>query len=54
MSNYSDWKCGALTDDEYRDMANWEARRDAYEEAKMYDEDSEDEETEEEEDNDEQ
>lgn len=50
MSSYSDWKCGALTDDEYRDMANWEARRDAYYEAQMYAEDISDDEEEEDDD----
>lgn len=32
MSAYSDWKCGAIDDDEYRTLSNWEARREA-----MYD-----------------
>lgn len=30
MSAYSDWKCGALTDDEYRSYCEWEDRRDKY------------------------
>lgn len=30
MSVYSDWKCGALTYDEYRQEAEYEARRDEY------------------------
>ncbi len=30
MSAYSDWKCGALTYDEYRQEAAYEARRDEY------------------------
>ena len=28
MSAYSDWKCGALSDDEYRDLARREERED--------------------------
>ena len=28
MSAYSDWKCGALSDDEYTFAANFEAARD--------------------------
>ena len=38
MSAYSDWKCGALSDDEYRDQCNWEAREDDYLYNKMLDE----------------
>lgn len=30
MSAYSDWKCGALTYDEYKSYCEWEARRDEY------------------------
>ena len=30
MSAYSDWRCGAMTDDEYLAASSWEARRDAY------------------------
>ena len=36
MSAYSDWKCGALSDDDYRWAADREARQDAYYEA-LYD-----------------
>lgn len=43
MSAYSDWKCGALSDDEYRDYCNWEARRDKYYEDMMFSETYEDE-----------
>ena len=50
MSAYSDWKCGALSDNEYKDYCNWEARRDKYLEAKMYEEDWPDEDEEEDED----
>ena len=28
MSAYSDWKCGALSDDEYRSATRWELRGD--------------------------
>lgn len=28
MSAYSDWKCGALSDDEYAFACAWEARMD--------------------------
>ena len=28
MSAWSDWRCGALSDDEFRDYAAYEARRD--------------------------
>ena len=38
MSSYSDWKCGALSDDEYRDECNHEARQDRFLEDKMYNE----------------
>lgn len=30
MSAYSDWKCGAISDDEYRMYCTKEARRDEY------------------------
>lgn len=36
MSAYSDWKCGAMSDDEYRDYCSWEARQDKYLEDKMF------------------
>jgi hypothetical protein len=36
MSAYSDWKCGALSDQEYTDYCNWEARMDKYLEDEMY------------------
>ena len=29
MSAYSDWRCGALSDEEYDNASNREARRDA-------------------------
>ena len=44
MSAYSDWKCGALSDDQYRDYCNWEARMDKYLEDKMYEDDYDDDE----------
>lgn len=31
MSAYSDWKAGALTEEERDDQMRWEARRDEYE-----------------------
>lgn len=34
MSAYSDWKCGAMTDEEFRSHAAWEARVD---EGRYYD-----------------
>jgi len=34
MSAYSDWKCGAMTDEEYQGHAAWEARVD---EGRYYD-----------------
>ena len=38
MSAYSDWKCGALTDEEYNSYCAWEEARDRYyEEREMYD-----------------
>ena len=44
MSAYSDWKCGALSEQEYNDYCNWEADRDRYfEEKELYEEESEDE-----------
>ena len=43
MSAYSDWKCGALSDQEYTDYCNWEARRDKYYEDKMFEESEEEE-----------
>ena len=44
MSAYSDWKCGALSDDEYAFCCAWEDARDkAYEDA-MYDRDYDEEE----------
>ena len=30
MSAWSDWKCGALSDEEYREICAIEARRDEY------------------------
>lgn len=30
MSAYSDWKCGAITGEQYRDHEAYEARRDKY------------------------
>ena len=30
MSAYSDWHCGAMTDDEYKYYSAWEARKDEY------------------------
>ena len=30
MSAYSDWKCGALSDEEYTSHCNWEAAMDKY------------------------
>lgn len=30
MSAYSDWRVGALSDDEYRQECEYEARKDAY------------------------
>ena len=38
MSAYSDWKCGAIDDEEYSFYSAWEARRDKFLESKMYDE----------------
>ena len=40
MSAYSDWKCGALTDEEYEYYASWEVRGDDEED---YEEDCEEE-----------
>lgn len=37
MSIYSDYKCGALTDDEFRFLCNEENRRDRYEREHMFD-----------------
>jgi hypothetical protein len=37
MSAYSDWKCGALSDDEYTFECNREAAMDKYYEEMMYD-----------------
>lgn len=34
MSAFSDWKCGAISEEEFRDLANREARQDAYLEEK--------------------
>lgn len=31
MSAYSDWKCGALSDEEYKTISRMEARMDNYE-----------------------
>ena len=31
LSAYSDWKAGALTEEERDDQMRWEARRDEYE-----------------------
>ncbi len=39
MSAYSDWRCGAIDDDEYSFYSAWEARRDKYLEDKMYEDD---------------
>ena len=44
MSAYSDWKCGALSDEEYASHCAWEARQDKYLEDKMYEESFEEEE----------
>ena len=46
MSAYSDWKCSALSDEEYAAESAWEARQDKYLENKMFEEnyDEEDEE----------
>lgn len=34
MSAYSDWKCGAITEEEYKSYCNWEDLKDrAYEES---------------------
>ena len=30
MNEFSDWKCGAMSDEEFRDLTNREARQDAY------------------------
>ena len=38
MSAYSDWKCGALSDDEYAFACSWEAAMDKAAEDAMYDE----------------
>lgn len=43
MSAYSDWKCGALSDDEYAAESAWEARQDKYLEDRMFEEEQEDE-----------
>lgn len=32
MSAYSDWKCGAITEEEYKDYCRWEDDRDEVEE----------------------
>ena len=50
MSAYSDWKCGALSDEEYADYSAWEARRDKYLEDMMYEDGPGDDEDEEDED----
>ena len=47
MSSYSDWKCGAISDDEYTFMCNREAAMDKYLE-ELDDRDIEDEDEEEE------
>lgn len=36
MSAYSDWKCGALSDDEYSDHCAWEDRMDKAAMDKMF------------------
>ena len=41
MSAYSDWKCGALTDEEYRSHCEWEERRDRYLYEKQFEEEEE-------------
>ena len=49
MSAYSDWKVGAMTDDEYRQHAAWEARVDEgryYDKIEAYLEDDDDDEDE--------
>ncbi len=38
MSAYSDWKCGALTDEEYKQEENYQARKDEYYYRKRIDE----------------
>ena len=38
MSAYSDWKCGALTDDEYAFACSWVAAMDKAAEEAMYNE----------------
>lgn len=38
MSAYSDWKCGALTDEEYKQEENYQARKDEYYHRKRIDE----------------
>lgn len=42
MSAYSDWKCGALSDDEYAFCCAWEYARDKAAEEQMYADDYED------------
>lgn len=47
MSAYSDWKCGAISREEYDDYCRWEDERDrAYYEDCMYDDEEEDDEDE--------
>lgn len=36
MSAWSDWRCGALSDDEYRSISAYEDREDKYLEELMY------------------
>lgn len=46
MSAYSDWKCGAISEEEYNDYCRWEDARDrAYEPADYCDDYDEDEES---------
>lgn len=39
MSAYSDWKCGAITEEEYKSYCEWEARKDGYYEEREEEED---------------
>lgn len=36
MSAYSDWKCGAITEEEYNQACAWEDARDRYYEDRMW------------------
>ena len=44
MSAYSDWRCGVLTDEEYKMLSRWEDARDNdIDEGYWYDDDNEEE-----------